>query len=118
MFHLIGQALAQAGTAAGSVAAPAIPPITTLTFGGAVQFVINIALYVGGGIAVIYLIYGGITYVTAGGDQEKATQARTIIVNAIIGIIIIALALVMVTWATGALRSGASNTTGSGPLSF
>ena len=106
MFHLVGRAMAQA---------PAIPQITNLTFGNAIQLVINIALYVGGGIAVIYLIYGGITYVTAGGDQEKATQARTIIVNAIIGIVIIALALVMVTWATHAIGTAGNSGTVTAP---
>ncbi len=105
MFNLIGKALAQAASGG---AAPAIPAVTNLQFAGAVQWIINIALFTGGGIAVIYLIYGGITYVTAGGDQEKATQARTIIVNAIIGVIIIALALVMVKWVTGAIRTGTS----------
>lgn len=51
-----------------------------------------------GVIAVIYLIYGGILYITAGGDAEKATKGRTALVNAIIGIVIITLAIVIVYW--------------------
>jgi hypothetical protein len=97
MFNLIGRALAQQ-------AIPQIPSVpATTSFTTLVGGIINIALYVGGGIAVLYLIFGGITYVTAGSDQEKATQARTTIVNAIIGIVIIALALVLVTWVTRAI---------------
>jgi len=97
MFNLIGKALAQQTI-------PKIPSVpSTTSFSTLVGGIINIALYVGGGIAVLYLIYGGITYVTAGADQEKATQARTTIVNAIIGIIIIALALVLVNWVTSAI---------------
>jgi NADH:ubiquinone oxidoreductase subunit 6 (subunit J) len=95
MFDLIGKAAAQG--------IPTIPSVTPGTFGGFFTRVVNVALYVGGGIAVIYLIYGGIMYVTAGGDQEKATAGRTAIVNAIIGIVIIALALAIVTWVGNAL---------------
>jgi len=40
-------------------------------------------------IAVAYLIYGGLIYITAGGDAEKASKGRVAITNAIIGIIII-----------------------------
>lgn len=97
MFNLIGKAFAQQTI-------PTIPAVASTTnFATLVGGVINIALYIGGGIAVLYLIYGGITYVTAGADQEKATQARTIIVNAIIGIVIIALALVLINWVTSAI---------------
>lgn len=110
MFNFIGKALA--------AVAPTIPTVPSdVKFADVVGRFINIALYVGGGIAVLYLIYGGITYVTAGADQEKATQARTTIVNAIIGIIIIALAIVLVTWATGAI-SGITTGTGGGTPNF
>lgn len=102
MFDLIGKA------AAASI--PPIPSLSTPTFGGFFTRIVNVALYVGGGIAVIYLIYGGIMYVTAGGDQEKATAGRTAIVNAIIGIIIIALAIALVTWIGSALGTGSVNT--------
>lgn len=95
MFNLIGKALAAE-----------VPTITQLPkdtgFGTYFSQILGIILYVAGGLAVFYLIYGGIMYVTAGGDQEKATQARTAIVNAIIGIIIIALALTIVTWTNNA----------------
>jgi hypothetical protein len=40
-------------------------------------------------VAVLYLIYGGIQYITAGGDADKASKGRVTITNAIIGIIII-----------------------------
>lgn len=59
---------------------------------------VNAVLLLAGAIAVIYLIYGGILYITAGGDAEKATKGRTALINAIIGIIIILLALVIVVY--------------------
>jgi len=72
--------------------------------GTIVQFVLLVA----GAIAVVYLIYGGILYITAGGDAEKATKGRTAIVNAIIGVLIIALAYVIVTWVGNAITKGVS----------
>ena len=58
--------------------------------------VINWFLFVAGFLAVIYLIYSGILYVTAGGDTEKATKGRTTIINAVIGIVIILAALLII----------------------
>jgi len=42
-------------------------------------------------IAFVYLIISGVNYITAGGDAEKATKARTGILNAIIGIVVVVL---------------------------
>lgn len=70
-----------------------------------IRNVLSWVLLLGGAIAVIYLVYGGILYITAGGDAEKATKGRTAIVNAIIGIIIIALAYVIVQFVGNALTS-------------
>ena len=99
MFNLVGKAFAQT-----------IPSVTlvpdTINFQQYFTRIINVALYIGGAIAVIYLIWGGISYVTAGGDQAKADSARLIIVNALIGIVIIALALVLVTWVSHATNTG------------
>ena len=58
-----------------------------------VSNIVNVVLVVVGFITVIYLIYGGITYVTAGGDAEKASKGRITITNAIIGVIIIVASL-------------------------
>jgi len=63
-------------------------------------------LIVAAAIAVFYLIYGGLTYITAGGDAEKATKGRTVLVNAIIGIVIIALAYLIVVWVNSIIKSG------------
>ena len=62
---------------------------TSQTLFDAVAKVIGTLLIVAGIIAFFYLLYGGIQYMTAGGDAEKATAARTTILNAVIGIIII-----------------------------
>lgn len=65
--------------------------------------IINIILIVVGLVAVLYLIWGGVTYVTAGGDAEKAGKGRTTITNAIIGIVIIAASLAIYNYVIGSL---------------
>lgn len=86
---------AMTGTASAIDSATEIQPIPL--FGGSfnqlVDNIITITLYVAGVLAIFYLIWGGISYVTAGGDAEKASKGRVAITNAIIGIIIIAASL-------------------------
>ena len=48
-----------------------------------------ILLAVGFGIAFIILIAGGIGYMTSGGNEEKATKSRKLMVNAGIGVLIV-----------------------------
>ena len=47
-------------------------------------------------IAVIMIIYGGITYVTAGGNDEKVGKAKKIIMYAIVGIVIVLISFALV----------------------
>ena len=47
-------------------------------------------------IAVVYLIWNGIQYITAAGDEEKQTIAKRGITGSVIGIIVIILSYVIV----------------------
>jgi cytochrome bd-type quinol oxidase subunit 2 len=47
-------------------------------------------------IAVIMIIYGGVTYVTAAGNEEKVGKAKKIIMYAIIGIVIVLISFALV----------------------
>jgi len=98
----------------GKAMAQNVPGLTSvdqnLSFSDFFSRIITWCLYIGGALAVIYLIYGGVLYVTAAGDQEKATAGRTAIVNAIIGIVVIALALVLVSWVSGAVNTTDTST--------
>lgn len=49
-----------------------------------------------GFIAVIFVIYGGILYVTARGQQEKLDEAKKILTYSAIGIIVILLSFALV----------------------
>ena len=68
--------------------------------------VINIALLLAGVVAVIFLIYGGYMYVTAGGNAEQAANARTAIFNSIIGLAVILAAYAIISWLINKLTIG------------
>lgn len=63
--------------------------------------IVNVVLIIVGILAVMYLVYGGILYLTAGGNPESAAKGRTAITNAIIGIVIIVLALAIYNFVVG-----------------
>lgn len=47
-------------------------------------------------IAVIMIIYGGILYITAAGNQEQVDKAKKIIMYAIVGIVIVLVSFALV----------------------
>ena len=100
MLELIGRAQAKI-----DVNSPLVP-LTSGGFGDILNNIVNWVLILAGSIAVVYLIYGGILYITAGGDAEKATKGRTAVINAVIGVVIILLALVIVQWVNSIVKSG------------
>lgn len=54
-----------------------------------IQNIVAIAFGFLGLIAVIMIIYAGFLWLTAGGEEEKATKGRTLLFQAVIGLIII-----------------------------
>ena len=61
-----------------------------------VHTVINLLSVVVGIVAVVMIIVGGLRYVTSGGNDTSVTSAKNTILYAIIGLIIVALAQVLV----------------------
>lgn len=57
-------------------------------------------------IAIFYLIWAGIQYITAGGDDDKAKKARAGIFNAVIGIVVIIFAYAIIVYVSSIARSG------------
>lgn len=58
------------------------------SFEALIELVINFALSFLGVVAVLYFIYMGFKYVTAGGDGKQAGEAKEGITHAIIGVIV------------------------------
>jgi hypothetical protein len=63
---------------------------------GTVKTVINVLSVVVGIVAVIMIIIGGFRYITSGGKQESVSGAKNTILYAVIGLVIVALAQVIV----------------------
>ncbi len=68
---------------------------------GLIQWVIGIA----GIVAVIFLVLGGITYITSSGDLPKLQKAKNTILYALIGLAIVGLAEIITAFVGNAIRS-------------
>ena len=66
-----------------------------------VEDIINIFSWVVGVVSVIMVIFGGFRYITSGGDAGKVTSAKNTIVYALVGLVIAALAQVLVLFVLG-----------------
>jgi hypothetical protein len=58
--------------------------------------IVNILSIIVGIVAVVMIIIGGFKYITSGGDSGSITSAKHTIIYAIVGLIIVALAQVIV----------------------
>lgn len=60
--------------------------------------IINVMLFIAAALAVIMIIYGGIRYITAHGDEKQVKVAKDTIVYSVTGLIIAILAYALVTF--------------------
>lgn len=67
--------------------------------------VLNVLLLLAGILAVLYLIWAGIMYITSAGDAERAKKGKAGIINAIIGIVIIVAAYAIIRFSTSVGRT-------------
>jgi hypothetical protein len=61
-----------------------------------IKLVINVVSLIVGVVAVIMIIFGGFKYITSGGEGSNVSGAKNTILYAIIGLVIVALAQVIV----------------------
>ena len=74
-----------------------------------VKTVINIFSLIVGIVAVIMIIWGGLKYITSGGDSGKVTGAKNTILYALIGLVIVAIAQLIVRFVVA--KAGSTITT-------
>jgi len=65
--------------------------------------IINVIVSLLGLIAVVLIIIGGFQWMTSGGEEEKITKAKQLMINGIIGLVIIVLAYAIATFIIGKL---------------
>lgn len=68
--------------------------------------IVNYFLTFLGIVAVMMIIFGGVTYITAAGKQESVDNAKKIILYALVGIIIILLSFAIVNTILGSATAG------------
>lgn len=61
-----------------------------------ISVILNLLSVVVGIIAVVMIIVGALKFITSGGDSQKVASARSTILYAVIGLVIVALAQVIV----------------------
>jgi membrane associated rhomboid family serine protease len=83
--------------AAQEVTLPQSPGYGFGNFESAIQSVINLVFFFALILVLIYLIWGGIQWITSGGDKAGTEAARGKITGAIVGIIIVAVAYAIYT---------------------
>lgn len=77
-----------------------------------VEQIINIMSLVVGVVAVVMIIIGGFKYVTSGGDSGNVSGAKNTILYAVVGLVVVALAQVIVRFVVDrATLTGSGSTT-------
>lgn len=71
-----------------------------------IRTIVNLLSAIVGIVAVIMIIVGGLRYITSGGNDTSVTGAKNTILYAIIGLIIVALAQVLVRFTLSKVTNG------------
>ncbi len=65
---------------------------SSTTVNNLISTIINILTYIVGIVTVVMIIISGLRFVTSGGDSQKVAAAKTALIYALIGLIVVALA--------------------------
>ena len=82
--------------------------LTLADAGRALLTLIDWAIAMAGSVALIYSIWGGIQYITAGGKEEQTTKAKTTLTWAVVGLILIITSYALVKYFATTLGTGVS----------
>lgn len=79
------------------------PPTTTNPINEKIKVAAAIVAIATGLAAVIFIILGGITMITSGGNAENVANARKRIIYAVVGLVIVGLAYTIISFVTDKL---------------
>lgn len=74
---------------------PFFPNDTETALGSLIGKSISIALLVAGFLVLVFMLLGAFQWVTSGGDKEKLARAQSRITQAVVGLLMIFVALVI-----------------------
>ncbi len=115
MFVLGHHALAADPTFGLKPAADAAQLSTNGTLVGTIGSLIKTALSLVGILFLILMIYAGFIYMTARGDEKKVGEAKSMIIGAVIGIVIIAAAYAVTSFVITTVTNGSNSPSNSAP---
>ena len=72
---------------------------------------INWFIGIAGVVSAIFVVYGGISYITSAGDPSKLKKAKDMILYSLIGLAIVALATVITAFVSGIIRDANNSNT-------
>lgn len=82
---------------------------TSGTFNKYATLIINLLSVIIGFVAVVMIIIGGFKYITSGGSSEKVSGAKNTILYGIIGLVIVALAQIIVQFVLSKVSTGSTD---------
>jgi ABC-type sugar transport system permease subunit len=90
-----GANLAAGGSSTGSVGCDS-STVSNSSVGKAASHIVSLFSIIVGAVSIIMIIYGGFRYITSGGDSGRVGNAKNTLIYAIIGLVIVALAQLIV----------------------
>jgi len=72
---------------------------------GIVALVFHVTIGLAGAIFLLMFLFGGVSYMTAGGNDESVGKARKMMLNAAIGLLIVLASYGVGTWIINTLTS-------------
>lgn len=78
-------------------------------FGVNLESIKNFVVVIAGIIFVVLMLVGGIMYLTSAGNEDASKKAKTLLVDAVIGLVIVAIAWSAGGWVVDQLTGGSGN---------
>lgn len=93
-------------TKALAIDTPSGVPTTFIDLNQTISTIFNVVIIVSAIIFVILFLIGGIQYLTSAGNEETAKNARKVLLNAVIGLVIVLAAWGVGSWVITTLTEG------------
>lgn len=82
----------------GTLQIPSVPQGGTNKLGQTINLVIYVLIVLGIVLAIAFLLYASVRWITSGGDKQKLESARKTVVFAIVGLIVVLWAFLIVSF--------------------
>ena len=91
-FSIVSPVFAQGNPNEGIIEVPKPPQFKIEDLGLFISRAINVALLIAAILVFVYLVWGGIQWISSGGDKGKTEEARARITAALVGLAVVAAA--------------------------